>query len=327
MQALNSERILFTGPMTIDQQAFIKVKAETETKVGPFGQVLFEIIERVANAPHPNDSLDRIYSNLFIPTISIHTPTIFARYLAALKNGGRLILKEAILLEDLSNTVSPISRKATDLISLLKLAGFVDIIVQDITPISKQELYAFSRLSGKFGMVKIHAKKPEYNVGQKVTLNFNKKRNNTSHNRVSKRKVWLINTNDDDQIELEDDEQLLDEEDKIKPSKESLARPNDCELTGGKRKACKNCTCGRTEDDDEEETGKVVILDLMQIDEKEPEIIEVDPTPKENTGCGNCSLGDAFRCSTCPYIGMPAFNEGEKIRLGGMFGSDDIDAF
>lgn len=94
--------------------------------------------------------------------------------------------------------------------------------------------------------------------------------------------------------------------------------PDDCEMTGGRRKACKNCTCGRAEAEQQ-----VVSLDLTEDDEQE--VVEVDPTPKAVSGCGSCALGDAFRCSTCPYLGMPAFNPGEKVTLGGMFGKDDID--
>ena len=30
-----------------------------------------------------------------------------------------------------------------------------------------------------------------------------------------------------------------------------------------------------------------------------------------------CGLGDAFRCAGCPYRGLPTFEQGKKIQLGG----------
>ncbi|KAI8331169.1 cytokine-induced anti-apoptosis inhibitor 1, Fe-S biogenesis-domain-containing protein [Chlamydoabsidia padenii] len=324
------EHIIFTAPPSLNQDEFLKVKATIQDQVGSTGSVAFEVLERVADAPLNNSSFHKIYSNTFSPSVAVHSPDMISCYLRILKAGGHLELHEPILLQDLSNTVSPITRKEQDVVSMLKLAGFINIQATT-SAVSDELLLAFfqlwggnasrveqgvARLSGKFGVVSVLAQKPNYEVGQKLSLNFGKKKSTTETKKPS---VWTINNDDDDDDDMEDDEALLDEEDKIKPSKASLIRPDDCEMDGGRRKACKNCVCGRA---DAENAG-VVSLDLTD-DIVEDEVIEVDPTPKKVGGCGSCALGDAFRCSTCPYLGMPAFNEGEKVTLGGMFGQDDI---
>ncbi|KAH8582856.1 cytokine induced apoptosis inhibitor 1 [Cryptosporidium sp. chipmunk genotype I] len=71
-----------------------------------------------------------------------------------------------------------------------------------------------------------------------------------------------------------------------------------------KERACNNCNCGRA--DLEKEIGVEAARKVYQ---------EKVETGTARSSCGNCYLGDAFRCSGCPYKGMPAFKPGEKVSL------------
>jgi len=87
---------------------------------------------------------------------------------------------------------------------------------------------------------------------------------------------------------------------------------------GKRRRACKDCTCGLAERLAQEDDKKRADADskLQSLKLGEDDLTEVDFTVKGKVGsCGNCSLGDAFRCDGCPYIGMPAFKPGEEVRL------------
>ncbi|MQL98156.1 hypothetical protein Taro_030865 [Colocasia esculenta] len=107
----------------------------------------------------------------------------------------------------------------------------------------------------------------------------------------------------DDDSDLIDEDSLLTEEDLKKPE---LPPVGDCEV-GSTRKACKNCTCGRAEVEKVEKLGLTAeLLDNPQ------------------SSCGSCGLGDAFRCSTCPYKGLPPFKLGERVSLPGSFLAADI---
>lgn len=72
---------------------------------------------------------------------------------------------------------------------------------------------------------------------------------------------------------------------------------SDC---ASKPRACANCTCGRKEL--EAEVGAEEAKRRLE-------------NATVRSSCGNCYLGDAFRCSGCPYKGQPAFKPGSKVQL------------
>lgn len=86
----------------------------------------------------------------------------------------------------------------------------------------------------------------------------------------------------------------------------------DCGEGKGKvKRACKDCTCGLADEIEGEAPAAKLTLDMIQ-------------NPGNTSSCGNCSLGDAFRCGGCPYRGLPAFTPGEAITLPDDFMMDDI---
>ncbi|RMZ83890.1 hypothetical protein DV737_g1443, partial [Chaetothyriales sp. CBS 132003] len=91
-----------------------------------------------------------------------------------------------------------------------------------------------------------------------------------------------------------------------------------CKPNAKRRRACKDCTCGLAEKIAGEDRARRAKADsaLQGLKLDANDLSEVDFTVKGKVGsCGNCSLGDAFRCDGCPYIGLPAFKPGEEVRL------------
>lgn len=142
-------------------------------------------------------------------------------------------------------------------------------------------------------------------------------------------------TNDEDKEydsdDLIDESTLLDDDGSF--VRQVFVPPACAPKAGKRRRACKDCSCGLAERLEAEDAAKrsKADRDLKTLHANgtsginggsapvmlgEDDLNELDFTVKGKVGsCGNCALGDAFRCDGCPYIGLPAFKPGEEVRL------------
>ncbi|VFQ70552.1 unnamed protein product [Cuscuta campestris] len=130
----------------------------------------------------------------------------------------------------------------------------------------------------------VTGKRPSWNIGSSFSI------------KKAAKSLPKVQINDD--ADLIDEDSLLTDEDLKKPQ---LPTVGDCEV-GTTRKACKNCSCGRAE------LEAKVQLELTTEQINNPQ-----------SSCGSCGLGDAFRCGTCPYRGLPPFKLGDKVTLSQNF--------
>ncbi|KAI5462399.1 cytokine-induced anti-apoptosis inhibitor 1, Fe-S biogenesis-domain-containing protein [Mariannaea sp. PMI_226] len=154
-----------------------------------------------------------------------------------------------------------------------------------------------------------------------VPLNLNK-RKSAGADRPAESKpvvpagVGFIDLSDDlYDDDLIDEDELMTEDDLLRP----INIPAECQPKPGKRRrACKDCSCGLAERLAAEDSAKRAEADkkLQSVKLESDDLAEIDFTVQGKVGsCGNCSLGDAFRCDGCPYVGLPPFKPGEEVRL------------
>ncbi|CAL6316497.1 unnamed protein product [Bathycoccus prasinos] len=206
------------------------------------------------------------------------SPETLSAFFDALKPGGRLgVFVKGGGEQDSSSAIQKeVSKRLT-------LEGFEDVVVSEQTSVSGTRA------------TKVSGRKPKWERG--VTFSLGEKK--TKKTLVSKASAW--EEDDDDRDEMIDEDALLTEKDKAKPTAEGEGVG--CPPT---RKPCKDCTCGRKEEEEMKENAtpasSVVKMDL-----------ENDPNDETfKSACGNCALGDAFRCAGCPYLGQPAFKENDE---------------
>lgn len=238
-------------------------------------QIVNEVNDNVTNmkiVSHFDSNTEKSSLNMIISFVPCQDDSSIKLH-EILKPGGSIIIYKII------DSSIKTENLFTDDISKLRLAGFRIKENKNISISSNMKICDVMKINNSdVKLYSVEAEKPNYEMGSSVTLSFATKPKST---------VWKLDDVVDD--DLIDDDDLLDESDKVKPTETSLRV---CGTTG-KRKACKDCSCGLAE----ELNGE-----------------KVDEEPKKSS-CGSCYLGDAFRCASCPYLGMPAFKPGEKVLL------------
>nr|CAG4643552.1 EOG090X0FGQ [Ilyocryptus agilis] len=216
---------------------------------------IMSLIPESVPAAHPSSMFDIVLSNVIEPITTIsHSFDLLKEIVRILKPKGVIHARH----------------KGDDgVLKNLKLTGFVNVVD-----------------TSSDNDISFVAEKPSFEVGSSSKLSFGMD---------AKPTVWsLSDALVDEEVELVNEDDLLDEDDLIRPAAESLRV---CGTTG-KRKACKDCSCGLAEElASESGASKTVTV------------------KSATSSCGSCYLGDAFRCASCPYLGMPAFKPGEKILL------------
>ncbi|XP_048211472.1 anamorsin [Perognathus longimembris pacificus] len=293
------QRVAVVWDKSSPVEALKELVDNLQVLTGSEGQVSVENINQLLQSAHKESSFDVIMSGVVPGSTSLHSAEILAEMARILRPGGSLFLKEPVETAVVNNSKA---RTASKLCSALTLSGLVEVKELQREALSPEEMQSAQEHLGASSdsllSVQITGKKPNFEVGSSTQLKLSISKKSPSVKPAvdpAAAKLWTLSANDmeDGSVDLIDSDELLDPEDLKKPDPASLRAPSCGE--GKKRKACKNCTCGLAEELEKEKSKS--------------------QSSQPKSACGNCYLGDAFRCASCPYLGMPAFKPGEQVLL------------
>lgn len=205
-------------------------------KVGPSGTLQFENVQRLNLGNYPSSSFDVILSGLAFPQTITHDFEYLSKLIILLKPQGKLIIQEAFSADE-----TPVAALKSNLI----MSGFVNVSEAKNVGLSADDGKVIqNELNMKdvpTRLVEYAAEKANFEIGSSSAINLASKFKTAQGDSMDQNEVasvWKLDeTVEDDLIEPDD---LLHEEDLKKPDPASLRV---CGTTG-KRKACKDCTCG-----------------------------------------------------------------------------------